>query len=393
MKIINGQKWLNGFIVIVFSVLMSSCTVQRQHLKCDIIGFNDNITHNYTFGKCIVKKLRKQSEPYNLLQRDGGDIKEAISFVEGIPQGKNTSAYYALDKALDRVEYVQKKYMDKDLKSKYYVVMLTDGLDNYSGRMAKQDNKWKYRKQDEPDIAREYKEKLPERMENVMKTYKFFNLIKKPSTTNSFQSYVLLYKGDDIKESNYSDEQLKELLQPFTGGQNAEKPEPIISENFEDLFVELEQNIVSRSFGFHINKQYEGKKIRMKLNKEGTVYFEGDFVKEGKYYYFSNVKLSDGLKVKKDRLYGYTNLNSGGVTFYLEDLKLNGFPYKVDNSSVTQWYFDMGDFRRNAEYSKGGFSEKNTYMILLVDGSESFKEKFKDAKKMVVKIINMVTEL
>lgn len=388
-SLMNKKRWFNGFIVIAFSVLMSSCAVQREHLKCDIIGFNDDITHSYTFGKCMVKKLRKQSEPYDLQS----DIKQATSFVEGIPQGKNTSAYYALDNALDRVEYVQKKYMDKDPNSKYYVVMLTDGLDNYSGHKAREDNKWKYRKQDDASIAREYKEKLPARMEDIMKTYKFFNLIKKPNTTNSFQSYVLLYKGDDIKESNYSDKQLKELLQPFTGGQNAEKPEPIISENFEDLFIELERNIVSRSFGFLINKQYEGRRIRMKLDTEGTVYFEGDFVKEDKYYYFENVKLSDGLKVKKDRLYGFTNPNSGGVTFYLEDLKLNGFPYKVDNNSVTQWYFDMGDFRRNAEYSKRGFSAKNTYMILLVDGSESFKEKIKDAKKMVIKIINMVTGL
>lgn len=105
-SLMNKKRWFNGFIVMAFSILMSSCAVQREHLKCDIIGFNDDITHNYTFGKCMVKKLRKQSEPYDLQS----DIKQATSFVEGIPQGKNTSAYYALDNALDRVEYVQKIY-------------------------------------------------------------------------------------------------------------------------------------------------------------------------------------------------------------------------------------------------------------------------------------------
>ena len=263
----SGKMRLGLLTIVCIStiaMMLSSCAVRRSNkLKGDFVGFSDNVTTSYSYtSKCIVKKMRKQSPPYDLLT-NGGNEQMRVAVMD-LKQGQNTSAYFALDRALDRVEYVQKKFMEKDPRSQYYVVMLTDGLDNYSGYLAKQENKWKYRKKNVREINDGYSDHLNSRMSTIMKEYKFFNLIKKPGI-NSFQSFVLLYKGEDIKQSGYSDPELIEILRPFTGAQNADRPEPELDEDIDKLIEKLSNQLVTRTFSFQILKSYDGQRTILKI--------------------------------------------------------------------------------------------------------------------------------
>ena len=377
--------------VSTISIMFSSCAVWSSNkLKGDFVGFSDNVTTSYYYtNKCIVKKMRKQSPPYNLLTNAGNEQMRVA--VMDLKQGQNTSAYYALDKALDRIEYVQKKFMEKDPRSQYYVVMLTDGLDNNSGYLAKKENKGKYRNKTIKEIGDGYGDYLNARMNTIMKEYKFFNLIKKPGR-NAFQSFVLLYKGEDIKKSGYSDSELIEILRPFTGAQNADRPQPELDEDIDKLIEKLSNQLVSRTFTFQIQKSYDGKVVRMVLNEKQQVFIEGEFVQEGKNYYFRNIKMSNGLTMNvSSRLIG--SERGGAIQFNVSDIKLNGKPYKVEHKLVTQWISEYGRLVMNSEYRSSDSSRKNAYLIVILDGSNSFKEKFRDAQKGILRIVNLVNDL
>jgi hypothetical protein len=390
----NGTKLLNlanksnlCVLFIVAALAFSSCaTYHPQKMKADFVGFSDDVTKSYYYkNKCIVKKLRKQSPPYDLIYSNGnkraaGEQEMQVA-VYGLRQGIQTAAYYALNDALDRVEYVQRKFMDKDPKSKYYVIMLTDGIDT---KVADKNA---------------YNKMLQERMSTLMKKYSFFNLFtsKKPNTTNSFESYVLLYKGKDLKETNLNDDQLRTLLTPFAGFQNAPKDEDriIIKEDITELVDILEEKLVSRSFRFKVPVGFNGENIRMVLtpkDKANPIYFEGDFSKEGNSYYLRNLKTSDGFTISSKDLWGY-EVGNGLVQFEAKDLKLNGKPYKVNKDVVHQWHKMLGTYVFNSEYSSVAVSYKNAYLIVILDGSLSFREKFSEAQGAIMRIVEIVSDL
>ena len=383
----NHKSRRNLFAITIILFMFSSCaTYHPQKMKTDFVGFSDDVTTSYNYkNKCIVKKWRKQSPPFDLIYRDGSarsdGEKEMRTVVYGLRQGDQTSAYYALDAALDRVEHVQRKFMDNDPKSKYYVIMLTDGIDT------KVADKTTYNK------------KLQDKMSTLMKKYSFFNLFKskKPNTTNTFESYVLLYKGKDLKETNLTDEQLKTLLNPYIGTQNiTETPEErkdriIIKEDINELINILEEKMISRSFRFRIPVGFNGESIKMVLTpKDGAnpVYFEGDFNGNT----FKITKTSDGFTMHSNNLYGY-NVGNGLVQFEVKDLKLNGKPYKVNKNVVNQWHKMLGTYVYNSEYSSQLASHKNAYLIVLLDGSKSFREKFSDAQSGIMRIVRIVSDL
>jgi len=277
--------------------------------------------------------------------------------------------------------------------------MLTDGLDNNSGHIAKTENKWKYRKKTVKEIGDVYPEYLQKRMKNIMKEYSFFNLIKKPNTTNAFQSFVLLFEGEDIKKSKYSEEHLFKLLDKYTGGQNvAKKPDPIKAEHMDTLLDKFAKELIQKNFSFLIAKGYDGKRIRMYLDDKKN-YLEGDFVQDGKLYYLKNITLINGLTMSSPTtITGTTSAIDNSVSFNISDLKLNNVAYvpyiEKNKKDVEQWFYDEFDIRReNSEYDKEASLMKNAYVIVILDGSESFKEVFKDAQEGIMKIVKMIQEL
>jgi hypothetical protein len=385
-----------GIFTVIVVFLFSSCVTHHSNLlKADLIGFNDSITPSYHYtNKCLFKKLRKQSEPYNL--NSSSENKQMQLAVFKLKQGKQTSAYYALDNALDRIEYVQKKCIEHDPSTKFYIVMLTDGLDNNSVSLRNNNRCLFSKKYEDGNAGKEaYASYLNRRMNSIMKKYCFFNLFKGKNTTNQFKSFVLYFKGgSDISSSDYTEAELSKILTPYTAAQNADRvPAPIIGSNFEELLAKFENELLSNDFSFRIPRQYVGEKIRMYLDKEKDIYIEGAFEKDSKgYFWLSNITTSKGLTMKYNSAYmGSSSTKNTFVTATLRDLKLDNKPYKVNRQETEQWYTDMGKLRLNSEYTSNTDTKKNAYLIVLLDASLSFANNYKEAQNTILKIVEMVS--
>ncbi len=384
-------------IIFISMILCVSCATTKQYskLNADFIGFSDDITASYLNDATLRSKSEYKSSIKNKGQRAPIDLlfeKNVGSFnnnIYGLEQGTNTCALYAYDIALDRIEYVQKNWMSKDPNSKYYIVMLTDGLDNNSPARGYDRGRIK-------DINQGlYINKIEERKKEIMKKYTFFDLFKSKNITNEFYSYVLMYAGEDIRRSNYTDEELNDRLLPYTGSQNtAATPKPIMAESIDELVDKFANEIISSSFTFNVQKSKAGETVKMVLNKEGTIYFQCDIVRRkslGKNVYsLSNIECSDGLIFTIDPEY---KENATSLSFKLKDVKVNNKVLRINNDDVAQFITDGGKLRLNSEYASLSSKEKNAYIIMILDGSKSFKDKFREAQNAAVNIVNIISEL
>ena len=131
---------VKAFLLTIMIIALNSCvTIRENRLMGDVIGFSDDVQTSF-------KKINNTmyTDPYNLLSSNGRSNMDA--FIRNIPDGQNTVGYYALDIALDRVKYVRNKIMHKDPETKYYIILLTDGLDNGSVVAAQNHHKGIYKK-------------------------------------------------------------------------------------------------------------------------------------------------------------------------------------------------------------------------------------------------------
>jgi len=375
----------------------SAATIMRTQSKMymDIMGFNDNVILPFISGNY-------QRPPHNMETQIG--IDNLLVDIQNLPGGANTAAYYALDIGLDRIAYVKKNFMDNDPNSKYYIIFLTDGLDNVSVSLAQRNGRGVY------NNTAEYAEILQERMKtNLIDHVSSRNssgntaVSLVPSATNTFQSYVLLYKGNDIIRSGYTDNELNQLLMPFTGSQNEQRPPIIMSDNLNQLYEEFEKEL-SLSFSFVIPKGYEELRIRMLLNPDKGIWFEGKLVREIKLlqsgrneviYSLEDITTSEGFTFNYDGTIvmdkSIYNNNSNIVPFIIDDLKLNNKPYVVKrNDNVQQWFYDGNKLRLNSEFE--AINRKNAYILFIMDTSFSFKEQIDTAKDTIKKIITYMKD-
>lgn len=376
-------------------ILFNKCkAVYSEKLYADVIGFNDKVITKY--------------KPYDLTKTE--DVTSMNQNIRDLPSGENTAAYYALDIGLDRIVKMQKSaLMERDPNTKYYIVFLTDGLDNVSPELAKRDKKFLMFSKGKYDNATEYGNAMQIRMEDILKTYSWFNMIKKKNTTNTFQSYVLLYRGEDIEKSGYTEEELNNRLLPFAGAQNEAKQPVIQGNNLQKLLADFKKAFTVSSLSFIIPKGYAGQKIRMQLNKtdkeEQKIYIEADFKKGKKkkfgflnveHYTLENIVTSNGLSVKS--INGVINMdvrydkNSNTVPFTFNELRYNEAIYSVKKDEVSQWFYESGKLRWNSEYSSKSVNTKNAYIILIMDTSTSFKSQIEDAKNTAVEIIDFISK-
>jgi hypothetical protein len=397
-------KWLFEAFFVAGILLFGSCATQyRSKLYADVIGFNDDVTLSYN----------SESPPYNLAEKKG--IESLNNSIKNLPQGENTAAYYALDVALNRVEEVQKKYMEGDPDSKYYIVFFTDGLENASRT---QHNKKANLLQKKYDTNEEYSDVLQVRMKNILKRYSLFGLLKKNSTTNSFQSYVLLHQGDDIKMSGYTDEELDQKLSVLIGAQNAPPQKVIQNSDLVALKEDFKRNFIVSSFSFVIPTGYVGSRIRMVLNKDedesNKVYFEADFKKIKKtlfrkeQYFLENLTTNNDFAIDKPatgmikmdknaydetgNTIRFTIRNLRQIDKKKDDKKQEYTPYKVKREDVDQWYYENGKLRLNSEYNSKAGVKKNVYILLVMDTSKSFREKIEEAKEAAKEIVLYISE-
>jgi hypothetical protein len=411
------DKIARGVLVCgLLGVLFSSCaTTYSEKMYADVIGFNDKVFESYMppprnpkdtdVEKPIPETVSDEGNPYNLMiQSQAAAMQDAIS---KIPSGQNTAALYALDVGLDRVALINKKFMEGDPKSRYYVVFFTDGIDNASVDMAIRTRRGNYPRGITGRNA--YANAMHNRMEQILKKHSFFGLIKKPNTTNSFQSYVLLFKGDDLV--SYSEDQLNTLLNPFRASQNAgDPPELIQDSNMDKLREKFESSFVIPTFSFQVPKDYVDQRVRMQLNAEDQVYFEATlkwqqrtkflFFKED-FYTLEDIAVSDGftfyentsqIKIEMDK--EAYDANSSSVTFIINELKVNGRSYPIRRESVTQWH-DEGTGTtsfQNTEYAGISGGKKNAYVLLIMDTSLSLGEYAEEARETAAWIVQFINE-
>jgi len=107
-----------------------------------------------------------------------------------------------------------------------------------------------------------------------------------------------------------------------------------------------------------------------------------------------NIQYSNGLTTESNSTTIYGSSRGNDVVFYLDNLKLNGKKYKVILNKVIQYNERIkGKLVWNSEFVPKNYSAKNTYFIVILDGSESFREKFKDAQATIMEIVKMAKEL
>jgi hypothetical protein len=400
----------------LLGVFFASCaTTYNEKMYADVIGFNDRVFESYMIPpqnpkdtdveKPIPGVASDEGKPYNLrIQSQATAMQNAIGKV---PSGQNTAALYALDVGLDRVSLINKKFMERDPKSRYYIVFFTDGIDNASVDMAIRTRRGNYPRGITGRDA--YAAAMHNRMEQILKTYSFFGLIKKPNITNAFQSYVLLFKGDDL--ATYSEAQLNTLLDPFRASQNAgDPPELIQDSDMDKLREKFEASFVIPTFSFQVPKDYVGQRVRMQLNAKDQVFFEATlrwqqkrkflFIKED-FYTLEDITASNGFtfeentkKIRIEMDKEAYDANSNTVPFIINELKVNGNSYPVRRENITQWH-DEGTGTasfQNTEYARIGGGKKNAYILLIMDTSLSLGEHAQEARETAAWIVQFISE-
>lgn len=370
----------NKFTLFVLSVIVllafSSCSRENyRFLKGDVIGFSEDAKTSYSAEKGVFKNLKEQSAPFDLTTREG--VYDIQYFIRNdVPRGTNTSAYYAMELACDRIKYVRKHVAGNDGNIKYYIFLLTDGLDNNSGQAALNAKQHVFPVKDYPKL-------LQKKLHKAMGWSK-----------NTFEVYPMLYEGDDIKSimsENNMDEKsyqqmLREQFECFRYSSTGEAPELIYADNFEEIFSELRKKFVSSSYEFRIPKSYAGHKIRMKfVNIEGKEAEMTGFLKKSLGSYSLEDIEVNGMSINiKDSKYAIQNgkgikaserqdPSKSNVFFYIEGLELNGNAFIVGNGNedVKQYYQNNGIWIVNSEYSTENYATLLSYFIIVIDGSKS----------------------
>lgn len=376
-------------LTIIATYFCSCVTVRENRLMGDVIGFSDDVQTSF-------KKINNTmySDPYNLLSTNGKNSMDA--FIRKIPDGQNTVGYYALDIALDRVKYVRNKIMHKDPETKYYIILLTDGLDNGSVVAARNHHKGYYK-----DIE-SYIEKLNKKKSQIM------GLKKKQ---DYLQIYPILFTAGDLEKMRINnkmddsafDKYVMSMMEGYRGSsKGVEKPKPIYGDNLDDIVKAFEEQFAIQGFEFLVPKGYLNKRILMTMEdlSGNKVSVEGTFAKQGMNYVFKDIKFSDGLVSESVPVGGMikakNNTEKGSLlsVFMIDNLKLNGKPFKINNdiSTIEQQYMDYGYYITNSEYQSQAESRKNAYVIMIIDGSKSFKENSKIAKEKAIEMRKIVTK-
>lgn len=389
LKNFTNQRVAKAVLLLLIAFAFSSCATQRENrLMGDVIGFSDDIQTSFTYDKGIFGLFQTQSEPYNLFLKNERDAMD--DFIYDIPEGQNTAGYYALDVALDRIKYVRKKFMHKDPETKYYIIFLTDGLDNVSEVVARK-NHQSYNKNIDS-----YIKKIDKKKKRIMGC---------GSKQDYFQIYPILFTGGDLeqmrKDNHMSEADFKVFvtnqMEGYRGASKGTEVPPALSgRDLNALVKEFEEKFSIQGFEFHVPKGYLGKRVRMTLTdrngQKATI--EGTYEKTFFNYIFRDITFSPGL-VSGSVSNGGTikaksnDRNSLLTLFMMDALKLNGKPFRI--AHVEQHYQQSGLYVPNSEYEAQADSRKNAYVLMIIDGSASFAENSREARNKAIEMIRIVT--
>ncbi|MBQ7192387.1 MAG: hypothetical protein IJS00_05900 [Paludibacteraceae bacterium] len=248
---------------LLIALFLSSCATQHtRFLQGDVIGFSDEVRTSYRCPRGMFSTFKEQNAAWNLLDDDQvGRMRTEIK--ELPPRGQNTAAYYAMELAAERIKYIRRHYAKNDPQTKYYIFLLTDGLDNASPELAKKEKKILFSKTPE-----QYQKRLQKKLKGAMGWF----------AKNTFEVYPMMFEGEDMQatktRNRISDEQFKEKLakdmECFRYSSTGEAPELISADNYQVIIEKLKHTFVSSSYTFRVPKSYVNKKIRMNFeNRKG----------------------------------------------------------------------------------------------------------------------------
>jgi hypothetical protein len=336
------------------------------------MGFSDTVMFDYRFYQ-----LSGNEDEY------AANLAAIGETIHSLGRGSNTALFYSMDVALDRIKAIfrnsvrdTRNTLVRDTDTRYYIVILTDGLDNISTQLARNSGRGRYNNVDE------YAAKLQERMSTVF---------GKGNTTNIFQSYVLVFKGADLLGNGFTDAVIRGRMAPLTGAQNAPRPQPIVSDDTRELLTQFvtqfRETYTYTSFSFLIPKGYADKNSRVSMQLVDAFgndcAFEGTFVRgsggflsgEGRYT-FEDIQTSEGFTfteletgvLKED----ITEKNPTNARFTITHLRHKNTLYEVADNK--QYIYDDGAWRMNSERSGAGGKDRNAYVLLLLDRSSSLTD-------------------
>lgn len=381
-----------NLIGVVAVLLLSSCATEHtRFFRGDVIGFSDRVTTSYTLGsRGLFMDYQQQSEPFDLLTASGRTkMNDAINQV---PRGNNTTAYYAMELAAKRIKYVRKKIAKNDPNTRYYIFLLTDGLDNASPQVAKNDGRMLF------SISPEkYQKRVQKKLRRAMGWW----------SKNDFEVYTLMYEGDDIEEAkkmnNLTEEQyktwLEESMNCFRFSSNGEPPELISANSFQSIIEKVKSRLKVSSYIFKVPKSYAGKRIRMIFNnRTGNDTITATLQKSLFSYSLSDIKFSNGVTASIEANDSFEKDDNVNVYFSINDFRVNGRAFSPEARKVTQDYeYQPNLWQRNSEYTEVTEDAINTYFILVIDGSRSLdgknhdKNGFQEEQNMAKEIMSIMS--
>lgn len=378
-----------SFITLIVVKLCSCSIVKVGFLKADVVGFSERVETSYGAKKHCFKNLYAQKEPYDLMTSEG--VQLMTTYVNNeIPRGKNTAAYYAVETACDRIRYIRQHQAKGDKFTKYYIFLLTDGLDNNSSEASHKDYETLFRVS--PD---KYRERLQKKLNKAMGLSK-----------NLFEVYPMLYEGDDIKAIQTANgldtaqyyQFLRNKFECFRYSSTGNAPPLIFSSDYEEIFSQMKDKFVSSSYEFMVPKSYLGRRIMMKFmsdkGDEGVI--TGIFKRDGIKYVIDDLEVTGMTLRMTDQ--SFQNSDGSNVMFRMEEMMKDGRAFVVgDNTSdVRQFYEEDGLWIVNSEYNSEKKVNMDTYFILVIDGSTSLDGRggttteFDKEKEMAEKIIQLI---
>lgn len=410
----------NVFFIAILA-LMTSCATSHQALLGDFIGFGDDATtsfHSQKNGK------GRQTAPYELYTPSDPERAEQQAFemkfkIDNTEMENNTAGIFAMDLALDRVKYVRKHYLKRDPDAKYYIIYMTDGLDNISVQVAKNNNKGNYK------TPEKYQKKMQKKIAKISRY--------KKKNKNQFEIYPIVFTGSDLgkakKENNMSNDKFEQFINDNMSwlrgsSRGPEKASPIIqAENFDTVLYKFKDEFTSSGFEFHVPKGYAGKEIKMTFrgtingNEEKLYKTEltGKFIRKGNKYYLEDVQVKNGLDISNEAKKGKIQLtatnnknkNAELAIFRLEKPQLKGKSGKGRSYFINKDYYNPekdiygveqdvnnnGMWIRNSEYISQSKGTIDTYFILVFDASKSLKgDGFAKERETALDIINIITD-
>jgi|GEM_PF-5758956 len=359
-------------IIFVFIILFFACNSKEapekiySNFNLSVVGFSDKIEST------ILKPVYSM----DILE----DFKEFIYYLDW---GKYTSFYYAINKGIDTIEEGQND-LSQELDNKF-LILFTDGIDNRSPYLFKEDGIEFSKNQDRKFII---------------------NKIKRLEKNSNYKIFTLGLYGDDLQNSGFDSDDLKDYLINFDSFKA-----PKIATNSQEL-QESFNYIADLLLGYIINLQYMQSNSNIPENNPDSIrfifknakpisynndlnnidfYVEGEFSNKDwqspqfriKKIYTDFLGEEELLKVNKDLIIGYTQngedyINFGDIELTYQDIK---YMIGTDKNNIIIQKYKNNKWIQDSE--SGTIAQKmqmHNAISLVLDMSESLG----DDRNMVV---------